>query len=109
MAEYEYTYQGDEGYCYPGTNVLRNKENIREHGALMVAEREITSLKLLMLREKPMRGQYGFSHLRAIHRFLLFLYSALAGCSCFFLICTIYRHCSLVLQAASGQSFETWR
>lgn len=70
MAQYEYNYQGDDSYCYPGTHVLRNRENIRDHEALMVAEREITSLKLLMLREKPMRGQYGFSHLRAIHRFL---------------------------------------
>lgn len=70
MAEHEYSYQGDDSYCYPGTAVLRNRQNIRIHDDLMVAEREITSLKLLMLREKPMRGQYGFSHLRAIHRFL---------------------------------------
>lgn len=70
MAQYEYSYQGDDDYCYPGTTVLRNKENIRDHDALMVAEREITSIKLLMLREKPMHGQYGFSHLCSIHRFL---------------------------------------
>ncbi len=60
MTGYDYIYQGEDSYCYHGTDVLRNKENIRNHDELLIAEREITSLKLLMLRAKPVRGQYGF-------------------------------------------------
>lgn len=43
---------------------------IREKEALLAAEREITSLKLLMLREKTIAGRCDFAHLRGIHRFI---------------------------------------
>jgi len=46
MEKYDYTYEGSEGYCYPGTSVLRNKLGIRNDDALIIAEREITSIKL---------------------------------------------------------------
>ena len=70
MQGYEYSHDGQDSWCYPGTFVLQNKQGIRDPEALLLAEREITSLKLLMLRTKPLRGQYGFPHLRAIHRFI---------------------------------------
>jgi cell filamentation protein len=68
--EYKYAFSGEDKYCYPGTSVLRNRQDIRAQDALMVAEREITSLKLLMLRKKPLSEQFDFAHLRAIHCFL---------------------------------------
>jgi cell filamentation protein len=67
---YRYAHDGQDSYCYPGTAVLQNKQGIRAPDALLAAEREITSLKLLLLRTTPLRGRYGFSHLRAIHRFI---------------------------------------
>lgn len=68
--EYKYAFSGKDKYCYPGTSVLRNRQDIRAQDVLTVAEREITSLKLLMLRQKPLSGQFDFAHLRAIHSFL---------------------------------------
>jgi len=41
MEKYDYTYEGSESYCYPETNVLKNKLGIRDDNALTVAEREI--------------------------------------------------------------------
>jgi cell filamentation protein len=70
MAESGYTYQGDEYYCYPGTAVLRNKQGIRDSETLSVAERKITILKILMLLDSPIGGNFDLSHLCAIHRFL---------------------------------------
>jgi cell filamentation protein len=67
---YDYTYKGEDSYCYPGTSVLRNKLGIRDADALLAAEREITSLKLLLIREKPMRIKFDLNRLRAIHRFI---------------------------------------
>jgi cell filamentation protein len=49
MKKYSYTYKGSERYCYPGTDVLKNKLGIKDGDALTTAEREITSLKLLKL------------------------------------------------------------
>ncbi|GHU41998.1 hypothetical protein FACS1894190_10770 [Spirochaetia bacterium] len=47
MNEYSYTYHGTENYCYPGTDVLRNKQGITDETILPNAEREITSLLLI--------------------------------------------------------------
>jgi len=52
-----YKYSHDD--CYPGTSVLQNKQGIRDAEALLLAERAIVSLKLLMLRVKPLRGSLG--------------------------------------------------
>lgn len=70
MSGYSYAEDSGDSYCYPGTSVLRNKMEILDKEALLTAEREITSLKLLMLREKPVKGHNDFAHLRAIHRFI---------------------------------------
>jgi fido (protein-threonine AMPylation protein) len=40
---------------FPGTDVLKNKLGIREDDALTIAEREITSLKLLKLYNRLVR------------------------------------------------------
>jgi cell filamentation protein len=68
MEIYDYTYEDSEGYCYPGTNVLRNKLGIRDDNALTTAEREITSLKLLMLYNMPMFEEFNFNNLCKIHK-----------------------------------------
>ena len=43
MNEYDYEYERDSRYCYPNSNVLKNKLGITDGKALTVAEREITA------------------------------------------------------------------
>ena len=68
MKDYDYTYSGSEGYCYPGTDVLINKLKIKGDNALTIAEREITSLKMLMLYNNPIAKTYNFDTLCKIHK-----------------------------------------
>jgi len=68
MGKYDYTYGGSEGYCYPRTDILINKLGIMDERALTTAEREITSLKLLILFDKPASGEYDFDVLCKIHK-----------------------------------------
>jgi len=68
MEDHGYTYSGSEGYCYPGTDILKNKLNIKDDRALTIAEREITSLKMLMLYNKPIASSFNFGTLCAIHK-----------------------------------------
>jgi cell filamentation protein len=63
----DYTYEGSENYCYPGTEILRNKLGLKNEDALTVAEREITSLKLLMLYNTPIFEKFDFDCLCKIH------------------------------------------
>jgi cell filamentation protein len=67
LETYGYSYEGSEGYCYPGTSVLRNKLEIKDDEALTTAEREITSLKLLMLYNTPIPKVFDFGILCKIH------------------------------------------
>ena len=70
MEKYDYTYEGSEGYFYPGTNVLKNKLGLKNDDALTIAEREITSIKLLMLYNMPIAEIYDFNTLCNIHRII---------------------------------------
>jgi cell filamentation protein len=58
----------DHPYCYPGTNVCRNKENIRDKEELEAFERVHSADRLLTLpRDLPITPQ-GY---REIHRYML--------------------------------------
>ena len=57
-------------YCYPDSDVLKNKLNIRDRDELKQAEEEITSLKQYMLMESPIKGRFTKTQLINIHRFL---------------------------------------
>jgi len=70
MEKYDYIYDGSEGYCYPGTDVLINKLGIKDDNALTTAEREITSLKLLMLNNMPTMKTFNFNFLCKIHKII---------------------------------------
>ena len=54
-------------YCYPNTNILKNKWNIRDKTELTETEIEITSAKLFELQSTPIKGQFDFRHLCKIH------------------------------------------
>ena len=57
-------------YCYPDSDVLKNKLNIRNREELNQAEEEITALKQYMLMESPIKGRFTKTQLMNIHRFL---------------------------------------
>jgi cell filamentation protein len=57
-------------YCYPDSDVLQNKLNIRGRDELKQAEEEITVLKQYMLIESPIKGRFTKTQLMNIHRFL---------------------------------------
>jgi cell filamentation protein len=70
MNEYIYSYHGIENYCYPGTDILINKLDIKDDEQLTRAERDITRLKLLKLFDSPVPGKYDFALLRTIHKII---------------------------------------
>ena len=55
----------DDPYCYPGTDVLRNKFDIRDSDKLADAERRLGYSKVL---EEPPKGRFDRAHLMAHHR-----------------------------------------
>lgn len=62
----------DTKYCYPGSNVLVNKLDIRDPNKLQIFERKLTMLRLLELIDKPIEGKFDFKHLQAIHAYIFF-------------------------------------
>ena len=57
-------------YCYPDSNVLKNKLNIRENKLLKTAEEEITLIKQMELLKNPIKGNFSKAHLMNIHKFI---------------------------------------
>lgn len=60
----------DTKYCYPDTDVLINKLDIRDLDKLHIFERKLTMLRLLELLDKPINGKFDFKHLQAIHAYI---------------------------------------
>ena len=57
-------------YCYPDSNVLKNKLNIRDNKLLKTAEEEITLIKQMELLKNPIKGNFSKAHLMNIHKFI---------------------------------------
>ena len=57
-------------YCYPDSNVLKNKLNVRDNKLLKTAEEEITLIKQMELLKNPIKGNFSKSHLMNIHKFI---------------------------------------
>ena len=57
-------------YCYTGTNVLRNRFDIRDAAQLRKLDADISSIKQLHLIKEPINGRFTANHLCRIHRFL---------------------------------------
>ncbi len=68
--KYKYTYERTADYCYKGTDVLINKLNITNDEDLFNAERELVSLRIYELNEKPLKGNFDFKYLKDIHKYL---------------------------------------
>lgn len=67
---YSYDYEYDRTYCYPSSDVLRNKLNIQDSAALLEAERSITALRLLELKQAPPRGKLDFDYYKKLHFYI---------------------------------------
>ena len=57
-------------YCYPNTDILINKLDIKDVSLLQKYEAKITAVKLLALRQKGIIGIFDVKHLKDIHLFL---------------------------------------
>ena len=57
-------------YCYPDSNVLKNKLHIKDNKLLKTAEEEITLIKQMELLKNPIKGNFLKAHLMNIHKFI---------------------------------------
>ena len=60
-------YDADDTYCYPGTDVLRNKAEITNAEDLDAYEGELSTLRSIEILENPVAGQFDLAHLKRIH------------------------------------------
>ena len=60
-------YDADDTYCYPGTDVLRNKAEITNAQDLDTYEGELSTLRSIEILENPIVGQFDLAHLQRIH------------------------------------------
>lgn len=60
----------DKVYCYPNSEVLVNKLNIRDIDRLHEAERRLTMLRLDDLLNNSIKGNFDLKHLQSIHKYL---------------------------------------
>ena len=70
MNRYSYEYEYDGIYCYKNTSVLKNKIGLKDATELNEAEREITAVRYIYAKERPIKGNFDFKHLCSIHRYL---------------------------------------
>lgn len=60
---------GDKA-CYPGTDVLVNKFNVKDPDAARAIEYKFASVRELELAVSPIQGKFDFEHLQAIHKYV---------------------------------------
>jgi len=81
LDKYKYEYSWDKRYCYENSNVLRNKLGIIKSELLHIAEREIMAVRLLEVKQSPVRGKLDFKHLCDVHKYIFGEIYEWAGCS----------------------------
>ncbi|MBO3273692.1 putative adenosine monophosphate-protein transferase Fic [Pseudomonas schmalbachii] len=59
---------GQDSYCYPGSDVLRNKLDIRDDATLSEAERQLSAIAVEEIEFSP--PPYNLAYLQNIHRVL---------------------------------------
>jgi cell filamentation protein len=58
----------NDPYCYPGTDVLRNHESIRDQLTLDRFEADAVAISLVEFRRKPISGPFDARRLQETHR-----------------------------------------
>lgn len=64
-------YDADDVYCFPGTDVLRNKFDVRDAALLAQLESDFSAARLIEWTEHPATDSFDLAHLQRIH-FCLF-------------------------------------
>jgi cell filamentation protein len=62
--------ESSDPYAYPGTDVLRNVLDIRNHQQLEAFEASATVARLVELDERPLVGRFDVAHLKSIHHYI---------------------------------------
>lgn len=57
-------------YCYPDTNVLKNRFGLRDAEQLKKVEADLSAVRQNYLLEHPIPGRFSPNHLCTIHRYL---------------------------------------
>ncbi|ACL21352.1 hypothetical protein Dhaf_3334 [Desulfitobacterium hafniense DCB-2] len=71
FSTYDPTDNRQSAYCYRGTDVLINKENIRDGKALAEYEADITLIRQYELEsEQTVKGKFGITHLKNIYKYI---------------------------------------
>lgn len=70
MQKYSYKYERTPNYCYKDSDTLINKFNIKDENLLFDFERRYTAIREIELLENPIKGNFDFNHLKALHKFL---------------------------------------
>lgn len=65
-----YAGEGQDPYCYPGTDVLKNLPGFQDGETLQKFETEISQWEQARIELTPVEGKFDLSHLREIHRHL---------------------------------------
>ena len=60
----------DNKYCYPDSDVLINKLNIKDERRLFDAEKKLSFVRLQELQNNPVKGKFDFKHLLDIHKYI---------------------------------------
>lgn len=61
----------DKVYCYPNTNVLKNKLNIKDPDKLAEKERFYSMIRFAEIKNKvPVKGSFDLKHMQSIHKYL---------------------------------------
>ncbi len=69
-SKYKYSYDSTPDYCYEGTDVLINLLNITSDDDLYNAEQELVALRISQFNDNPLKGNFDFNYLKAIHKYL---------------------------------------
>lgn len=60
----------DRVYCYPDSDVLKNKMGMRDSAKLWQIEKRLTMLRILELIDEPIQGKFDLKHLQLIHGYI---------------------------------------
>ena len=60
----------DSKYCYPNTDVLINKLDIKDKELLEEADALYSAQRLLELQAEPIKGDFDLQHLKEIHYYI---------------------------------------
>ncbi len=60
----------DDPYVYPGTDVLRNRLDIRDAADLAEREAALSAIRIAQFERRRIPGGYDLAHLRATHRLI---------------------------------------